>query len=368
MQIDAAVLRHTNTPLTIEKLELGEPQAGEVLIEMRAAGVCHSDWHAVTGHAAVDLPVVLGHEGSGVVADLGPAVDGLSVGDHVGLSWLPYCGTCRPCRHNHTNLCQTYLPALWAGTLLDGTRRLTDAESRSVHHTSALSTWSTHAVVPAISCVKMPDVPYEISALIGCAVTTGVGAAINKAKVRPGSTVAVFGGGGVGLSIVMGAAYSGATRIVVVDLNAGKEQLALSLGATHFVAVDDGIDPVEVIRDLTGGVGADYAFDAVGRTGVQAQVVASIAQSGTAVLVGLPPAGARLEVDPTEITRNEKTLTGSIFGSAHTHRDFVAYARLYADGLLPIDRLITDRYKLAEVNDACRQMLTGSAGRVVIQY
>ncbi len=368
MQIDAAVLRSTNTELTVERLELEPPRDGEVLVEMKASGVCHSDWHVVTGDSVVDLPVVLGHEGSGVVAALGPGVDGLAVDDHVALSWIPFCGSCRACQHDHTNLCQTYLPALWAGTMLDGSRRLTDAAGDAVYHLSALSTWATHAVVPAVSCVKMPDVPYEISALIGCGVTTGVGAALNRAKVHPGSSIAVFGAGGVGLSIVMGAQLAGAARIIVIDLNPEKEALARSFGATHFVGTGDGSDPVEAVRDLTGGVGADYAFDAVGHTGIEAQLVSAVGQFGTAVMVGFPKAGSTMEIDPAQIIRDEKNLTGSIFGSAHTHRDFVHYAGLYADGRLPLDRLVTARYELGQINEACNQMLTGAGGRGVVVF
>lgn len=368
MQIDAVVLRATDGPLCVETLDLAPPRAGEVLIDMKASGVCHSDWHVVTGDSVVDLPVVLGHEGSGVVAELGPGVEGLAIGDHVALSWIPYCGDCRACRHGHTNLCQVHLPALWAGTMLDGTRRLTDGSGDPVYHLSGISSWATQSVVPAVSCVKMPDVPYEISALIGCGVTTGVGAALNKAKVQPGSTVAVYGGGGVGLSIVMGAVLSGAEQIIVIDRNADKEALARSIGATDFVATGDGTDPVEAVHALTGGVGAEYAFDAVGHTGIESRLIATLAQFGTAVMVGFPKAGSTFAVDPAAVIRDEKVLTGSIFGSAHTHRDFVDYAELHAAGRLPIDRLITGRYRLAQINEACHEMLNGVAGRGVVVF
>lgn len=368
MDIQAAVLRSTNSALSVETLNLEQPHAGEVLIEMKASGVCHSDWHVVTGDSVVDLPVVLGHEGSGVIVELGPGVDGLAVGDHVALSWIPFCGSCRACQHGHTNLCQEFLPPLWAGTMLDGTRRLRDSTGEPIFHLSAISTWATHAVVPAISCVRMPDVPYEISALIGCGVTTGVGAALNKAKVHPGSTVVVFGGGGVGLSIVMGAVLSGAATVIVIDLNREKEALARSFGATHFIATAGGDDPVEAVLDITGGIGADYAFDAVGHTAIEAQLIATIGQFGTAVMVGFPKSGSTFEVDPSQVIRNEKVLTGSIFGSAHTHRDFPLYAELYAQGRLPLDQLITGRYSLDQINEACDEMLNGAAARGVIVF
>jgi len=368
VKIEAAVLRATNTPLSVETLELAPPQPGEMLIEMKASGVCHSDWHVVTGDSVVDLPVVLGHEGSGVVAQIGEDVDGFAIGDHVALSWIPFCGSCRACRHGHTHLCPVHQPALWAGTMLDGTRRLRDAEGEPVHHLSAISTWATHSVVPAISCVKMPAVPYEISALIGCGVTTGVGAALNKADVHPGSTVAVYGGGGVGLSIVMGSVLAGATTIIVIDRSPHKEELARSFGATHFVSTGDGDDAVARVREITGGIGADFAFDAVGHTGIEAQLIATLAPFGTAVMVGFPKTGATFDVDPAQIIREEKVLTGSIFGSANTHRDFVHYAELFLEGSLPLDRLVTGRYDLGQINAACDAMLSGRAGRCLVVF
>lgn len=365
MKIEAAVLRELHAPLSVETLTLDSPRSGEVLVEMKASGVCHSDWHCVTGDSTVALPLVLGHEGSGVVAEVGPDVEDLAVGDHVALSWIPHCGNCYECRRGATHLCATYLEVLWSGTMLDGTRRLTDVNGSPVDHLSALSTWSTHSVVPAISCIKMPDVPYEISALIGCGVTTGVGSVLNKAKVTAGSSVVVFGAGGVGLSIIMAAAHAGASTIIAVDRQQDKAELAQSFGATHFLS---DTDPVDAIRELTRGRGCDYAFDAVGHIAIEAQLNRCLARLGTAVLVGIPPSGATFEVDPTEFIREEKVLTGSIFGSAHTHRDFLTYAQLYLDGALPLDRLITARYELADINVACANMLEGRSGRGVIVF
>ncbi len=332
---------------------------------MRASGVCHSDWHCVTGDSEVDLPVVLGHEGSGVVAALGEGVDDLRVGDHVALSWIPNCGSCRECRRGLRHLCATHLEALWAGTMLDGSIRLRDGSGEPVRHLSALSTWATHAVVPAISCVRMPDVPYEVSALIGCGVTTGVGAAINRAGVAAGDSVVVFGAGGVGLSIIMGAASAGATTIIAVDLHAEKEALARRLGATHFIGPETA---VAAIREITDGVGCDHAFDAVGNARIAESLNDCLARRGTAVLVGMPPGGTSLAVDPMAFIREEKVLTGSIFGSADTHQDFVRYAKLHRDGRLPIDELITARYELDDINEACANMLSGQSGRGVVVF
>ena len=357
-----------NTPLSVERLELAAPQAGEVLIEMKASGVCHSDWHCVTGDSAIDLPAVLGHEGSGIVRELGPGVTGLAVGDHVALSWIPACGACAECSRGHPNLCQTHLPNLWAGLMPDGTRRMTDAAGEPVFHLAAISTWATHSVVPAISCVRMPDVPFEVSALIGCGVTTGVGAVLNKAGVLPGMSVAVFGAGGVGLSTVMGAVLAGADPIVVVDRHPDKDALARSFGATDVVITDDLDDAVAAIREVTGGRGVDVVFDAVGLAAIEAHLLRALAPAGMAVLVGIPAGGTTFEVEAAEFIRQEKVLTGSIFGSADTARDFVHYAELYQQGRLPLDRLVTERCPLEEINEACAAMLSGGAGRGVIVF
>lgn len=368
MHIDAAVLRAVNEPLSVESITLAPPQEGEVLIEMKASGVCHSDWHCVTGDSAIDLPAVLGHEGSGVVMELGPGVSDLAVGDHVALSWIPACGACRECERGLPNLCQTHLPNLWAGLMPDGTRRMVDANGQPVFHLAAISTWATHSIVPAFSCVRMPDVPFEISALIGCGVTTGVGAVLNKAKVAAGDTVAIFGGGGVGLSTVMGAVLAGAGRIVVVDRNPDKDALARSFGATDVVITDDLDAAVASIRDLTDGRGVDVVFDAVGLASIETVLLDCLAPAGTAVLVGIPAGGTTFEVEAAEFIRQEKVLTGSIFGSADTARDFVDYAHRYLDGQLPLDRLVTDRYRLDEINEACAAMLAGGAGRGVLVF
>ena len=361
------MLRTPGCPIHIETLHLAAPRAGEVLVEMRASGVCHSDWHCVTGDSQVDLPVVLGHEGSGVVAALGAGVENLMVGDHVALSWIPACGQCEECRRSLPHLCSTYLEPLWAGTMLDGSIRLQDEAGTPVHHLSALSTWATHAVVPALSCVQMPDIPFELSALIGCGVTTGVGAVFNRAKVEAGSRVVVFGAGGVGLSIVLAAAAAGASTIIAVDLHPEKETLARRMGATHFIQSSAG-DVADVVDAVTGGLGCDYAFDAVGHADIAAGLNQLLARRGTAVLVGLPPGGTRFSVDPIEFIREEKSLTGSIFGSADTHRDFVTYAQMYLEGALPLEELVTSRYSLDQVNEACDAMLTGHGGRGVLLF
>ena len=366
MKTRAAVLYGTGQELKVEELDLEPPRAGEVLIDMKAAGVCHSDYHVVTGDAPHAMPVVLGHEGAGVVATVGDGVTSVGEGDHVCLSWIPSCGTCRLCRGGRPQLCRTYQGPLWAGTMFDGTHRL-KKNGTPIHHLSSLACWADHAVVPEASCVRTDrELPMSVAAVIGCAVTTGVGAVINRAKVEPGSSVVVYGGGGVGLSVVMGAKLAGASRIIVVDKADAKASIASTFGATDFVR--GGPDALERILEITDGIGADYVFEAVGNTVLESNLIDTIGPGGMAVMLGFPGSGSTFDVDPAKVIRDEKTLTGAIFGSAHTERDFVKFGRLYLDGQLPIDQLITSTYPLEQVNRACSDMLTGESGRGVLVF
>ena len=367
MKIRAAVLREVGAEVTVEELQLAPPARGEVLVGIQAAGVCHSDYHVISGDAGHALPVVLGHEGAGVVLAVGDEVRSPAVGDRVALSWIPFCGACALCQNGHTNLCKAYTGPLWNGTMFDGTTRLTDASGAGVFHLSCLACWASHAVVPARSCVRISaELPMPIASIIGCAVTTGVGAVLNKARVAAGSSVVVYGAGGVGLSVVMAAALAGAAPIIVVDRAAAKATLARSLGATHFV--HSGPQALRQIHALTGSLGADYAFEAVGNTLLEQQLMATVRPGGMAVMLGFPRAGSTFELDPAAVIRDEKTLTGALFGSAHTHRDFAQYGRLFLAGRLPVDRLITQTYSLEQINLACADMMSGEAGRGVILF
>ena len=351
--------------MRVETLDLAAPGPGEVLIRMGAAGVCHSDYHVISGQADHDLPVVLGHEGAGEVVGLGDGVEHLSLGDHVVLSWIPYCGECFFCGHEQTHLCGAYKDPLWAGTMMDGTCRLSNAGA-PVRHLSMLACWADYAVVPEASCVVVDrSIPFDIAALLGCAVTTGVGAVLNRARKATGSTVVVIGAGGVGLSIIMGAKLAGAAQIIAIDAVPGAEAKARELGATDFLLASE--DVGARVAELT-GYGADYVFEAVGRRALQRAALDYCRPGGDVIFVGLDANDATIDLPSTGITRAEKSVTGSIFGSACTTRDFAAYGRHYLDGALPIDRLIGRRYRLDDINTAIGDMLSGAPGRGVIQF
>ncbi|HQY93542.1 Zn-dependent alcohol dehydrogenase [Caldilinea sp.] len=366
MQTRTAVLHAVGDPISVETLDLSAPRAGEVRVRIRAAGVCHSDWHLISGATQHPLPAALGHEGAGEVVAVGPGVTRLQVGDSVSLNWAPACGECFYCLHDSPCLCDAYLEPIWAGVMLDGTPRYALA-GQPVYHYCGLGCFSDYVVVPVQSCVLLdPRVPASVAALIGCAVTTGVGAVLNTAQVRPGSSVAIFGAGGVGMSMVLGAKLAGAARIIVVDRVAQKGEFAMSLGATHFVPAGD--YAIGEIRALTGGRGVDYAFEAVGSPAVQEACLAAARPGGTIVLAGLAPMGSSTNLPGAVLTRQEKTVKGSYYGSAHPPRDFPFLASLYLDGLLDLDSLITRTYRLEEINSAYTEMLAGSVVRSVVLF
>ena len=366
MKIQAAVFYHTNTPFQVETLNLEGPRAGEVLVKMAATGVCHSDWHLMTGATKHPLPVVPGHEGAGIVESVGESVTRVKRGDHVALNWAPNCGACFYCLNDRPSLCDTYVGPIWAGTMMDGTTRLS-RNGQAVYHFSALACFAEYAVVPQECCVRLrKEVPLTVAALIGCAVSTGVGAVFNTARVRPGGSVAVFGAGGVGLSIVMGAKLAGASRIITVDRAEGKLDIAREFGATDVLMA--GPEATGAIRALTDGRGADYVFEAVGLPAVQEQCLEAARPGGTVVLVGVSPMGSGTNLPGAIITRQEKTVTGSYYGSANTARDFPLYADLYLKGKLDLDRLVSRTYSLDKINQAYADMLSGETARGVIVY
>jgi S-(hydroxymethyl)glutathione dehydrogenase / alcohol dehydrogenase len=364
MKTRAAVFETPHRPFTVETLDLAPPRAGEVLVRVAAAGVCHSDWHLMTGATQHPVPLVPGHEGAGVVAEVGPGVTRVRPGDHVVLNWAPNCGTCFYCIDDKPNLCAAYLGPLWNGTMMDGTTRLSRG-GQTVYHWSTLSCFAEHAVVPQESCVPVrPEVPLPVAALIGCAVTTGVGAVLNTAGVRPGSSVAVFGVGGVGLSIILGAQLVGAGTVIAVDRDEARCQAARSFGATDTLLA--GPDTNAAIRRLTGGRGADYVFEAVGIPALQEQCLDAVRPGGTLVLVGITPMGSSTNLPGALLTRQEKTVMGTYYGSANTHRDFPLYADLYLRGKLALDRLVSRTYPLEQINEAFADMVSGGTARGVI--
>ena len=364
MKVRAAVLESVGSQFRVQQLDLADPRAGEVRVRMLAVGVCHSDWHLVTGDTRHPMPLVPGHEGAGIVEDLGSGVEGLEAGDLVALNWAPNCGSCFYCTHDRPNLCETYVEAVWAGTMLDGTTRLS-RNGDPIYHYCALACFAEQCVVPAPCCVKMPaDLEPEIAAVIGCAVTTGVGSVLNTAQVSRGSSVVVLGAGGVGLSTVMGAVLAGASSIIAVDRLESRRSAALTLGATHVLTEAD----PEAFRELTEGRGADYVFEAAGSTRLQEIAIECARPGGTIVFSGLSPVGSTTNIPGATLVRQEKTVMGSYYGTADTARDFPLYARLYKEGKLPIDRLISHRYTLDQINEAYDDMLKGVSVRGVVVF
>jgi Zn-dependent alcohol dehydrogenase len=366
MKINAAVLFEVNTPFQFVTLDLAPPQSGEVLVKIAAAGVCHSDWHLVTGATRHPLPVVAGHEGAGEVVAVGPSVTRVQPGDHVALNWAPNCGSCFYCLNDQPSLCATYVDPIWAGTMLDGTPRLS-LDGQPIYHFSGLACFAEYTVVPQESCVCLPaTIPSQVAALIGCAVTTGVGAVLNTARLQPGSSVAVFGAGGVGLSAVLGARLAGAGEIITVDRTEAKGRLSLEFGATHSLTTSD--HTASQIRELTGGRGADVVFEATGIPAVQEACLEAVRPGGELILVGIAPMGTQTNFPSALLTRQEKRVTGCYYGSANSARDFPRYAELYLQGRLDLDRLVSRTYSLLELNRAYADMLAGDLARGVIIF
>lgn len=375
MKIKAAVLRtmgaaapyEDSNPLVIEELELAPPGRGEVLVRIVAAGLCHSDLSVMNGDRPRPLPMALGHEAAGIVAELGEGVDDLVVGDHVVMVFMPSCGYCAPCSGGRPALCEPGAAANAKGLLLSGTTRLTDAQGAPVHHHLGCSAFADHAVVSRRSLVKIDrDLPLAEAALFGCAVLTGVGAVVNTAGVRAGQSVVVIGLGGVGLSSVIGAAAAGASQIVAVDLSRQKLDHALQMGAT---AVVDAASPdaVDLVRAMTDG-GADVVLEMAGSVRALESAIAMTRRGGTTVTAGLPPPGATLPVNVVGLVAEERTLKGSYIGTCVPVRDVPRYVALYRAGRLPVDRLLTGQLPLEDINIGFDRLRSGEAIRQVVTF
>jgi Zn-dependent alcohol dehydrogenase len=367
VKIRGVVLERTGGPLTVSELDLAPPSREEVLVRLRASGVCHSDWNAVDGTSETVCPAVLGHEGAGVVEAIGEGVTRVAVGDHVALSWTPWCGTCEECGRGLQQLCSTVWPAMFRGGLLDGTPRLSRG-GEPVYHYSLLSTFADACVVPERSCIPIDnDIPFEVAALVGCAVSTGAGAVWRTAGVEAGDRVAVFGCGGVGLSAVMAAVAVGAEPVVAVDAAPQKLDSARSLGATDGVEWQGSAEATaEAVREASGG-GVDFALEATGRPEAMEAAFLSTRTRGAAVLIGIPRAEAVISLPATSIPRMERRVLGSIYGSTMAERDFPETLDLYRRGRMPIDRLISHRLPLEEAERGFDLMHSGAALRVVLE-
>jgi S-(hydroxymethyl)glutathione dehydrogenase/alcohol dehydrogenase len=362
----AAVLYEVGK-LVVEELDLDPPREGEVLVKLTASGVCRSDHARVTGKRPLPLPIVLGHEGAGVVEEVGKGVKALKAGDNVVLSWIAPCGACRYCLMGRPNLCTTAIANGAKGVMPDGTRRLRRGDSY-IHHMYALSTFAERAVVPEQAAVKIrSDLDMHVAALIGCAVATGIGAVINTARVAPGNTVAIFGAGGVGLNVIQGAALVNAGRIIAVDIAPEKLDFARKLGATDTINSTKA-DPIQAVKEMTAGEGVDYAFDAVGSPGTLLQAFESTRKAGMTIMIGMPPVGTQVSVPGLALPFGEKVLTGSFYGSCVPKLDFPRIADLYATGKIRLDELVTRRFSIDQVADAFVELESGRSARCLIVY
>ncbi|MFG1185069.1 zinc-dependent alcohol dehydrogenase family protein [Xanthobacter aminoxidans] len=374
MKIKAAVLRSMGAPmpyaqsqpLHIEEVELDRPGRDEVLVKIAAAGLCHSDLSVINGSRPRPMPMAIGHEAAGVVVEVGDGVDDLKPGDHVVMVFMPSCGHCQPCSQGRPALCEPGAVANGKGELLTGAIRLHEGEE-TIHHHLGCSAFADHAVVSRRSLVRIDkDIPLDVAALFGCAVLTGVGAVVNTARVQAGETVAVVGLGGVGLAAVLGALAAGAARVVAVDLSPEKLQLAKDLGATGVVDAR-APDAIEQVRALT-GAGADFVFEFAGSARALENAYKMTKRGGTTVTAGLPPPDAVLPVNIVSLVAEERTVKGSYIGTCVPVRDVPRYIELYKAGRLPVDRLMSGRIPLQDINAGFDRLHDGSVVRLVVDF
>ena len=366
MKTRAAVMYEHNQPVVVEELDLEEPKANEVLIRTAASGVCHSDLSVVTGAIYYDDAVVLGHEGAGVIERVGEQVTDFKQGDHVILSFVSYCGDCTMCRMEKVCLCESYdVPY---GVQLDGTYRLYNSSGEAIYQMARIATMSEYMVVPQQNLVKIEDhYSLEQAVLVGCGVTTGVGAVLNTAKVEPGSSVAVIGTGGVGLNVIQGAVLAKAEKIIAVDIAEKKLDFAKSFGATEVVNAAEN-DPVEAVRELTDGRGVDYAFEVIGNPETIKQAYRMVRTAGTAVVVGIAHHQKEFCIPAQHLVFTEKRIIGSFYGSCQPRVDMPKLLQLYTEGKLKLDELITKYYRLDEINEAFSDMKAGENARGIIVF
>jgi S-(hydroxymethyl)glutathione dehydrogenase/alcohol dehydrogenase len=360
----AAVLFETNHPMEIRDLAQDPPKSGEVRVKVGAAGVCASDRHVMTGSSILPLPVVLGHEAAGTVEEVGEGVTRVKPGDRCIMSFVSNCGHCRTCRIGLPNICETNLET--GASQYDGTTRLHDGDS-DVYQMGKLGAFAEYIVVPQQACQPIPDgVPFSVGALIGCRVTTGVGAVINSPAARAGMSVAVFGCGGVGLNVIQGARLVGASRIIAVDIYDHKLEFSYKFGATDIINSRE-VDPVEAIKELTGD-GVDMALDSFGNADVLAGAVRALRKGGTAVSIGLAPVGATAPIDIVDMIRGQKTLVGSYYGSVSPHETFKKLVDYYLKGRIDIDSMLTRTYTLEQVNEGFDAIAAGEDGVGIINF
>ncbi len=368
MKIRAAVAREAGQPLIVEEVDLAGPRAGEVLVELKATGVCHTDAYTLSGRDPEGLfPSILGHEGAGVVVEVGPEVRSVSVGDHVIPLYTPECRECKTCVSGKSNLCTAIRATQGQGLMPDGTSRLSCGGER-IYHYMGTSTFATHTVLPEIAVAKIrPDAPFEKVCYVGCGVTTGIGAVIHTAHVEPGSNCVVFGLGGIGLNVVQGLRMVGADRIIGVDTNPAKRELAERFGMTHFVDPREVDELVPYLVELTDG-GADYSFECIGKVEVMRQALECCHRGwGESIIIGVAGAGQEISTRPFQLVTG-RVWRGTAFGGARGRRDVPRIVDWYMEGKIRIDELITHQLPLERINEAFDLMHRGESIRTVITF
>jgi Zn-dependent alcohol dehydrogenase len=363
----AAVLYAFNEDMVIEEVSIAEPKEREVLVRIVATGVCHSDLSAAKGKSRPRLPIILGHEAAGVVERTGSAVSKVRKGDHVILSWAPNCGACFYCHKRLPTMCDTYGNAAGGGTLWDGTTRLASA-AQPINHFTCVSSFAEYAVVPETGCARIgDDIPFEVAALVGCAVTTGFGAVVNDAKVEPGDVVGVIGVGGVGINAIHAAALAGAEAVVAIDINGEKEAVARSFGATHFLNSATQ-DVVAEIKAINRGRGADSFVDCTGRPAAIALAYESVRPGGAVISVGIAGKDEMVALPASTLPNTQKRIIGSNYGGGVPERDFERILGLYRAGKFDLDRQVGKRIGLDQINDAFRWLEQGVLARTLICF
>src|SRR5581483_8829904 len=372
MKIRAAVIRQMglsqpyaqSKPMSIEEVDLAKPGERELLVQIKAASLCHSDLSTVNGDRPRQMPMVLGHEAAGVVVECGPGVNDLKPGDHVVMVFAPSCGECIACKEGHPGRCEPGQKANGAGTLLGGAIRLSQ-RGQPVYHHVGVSAFAEHCVVNRGSVVKIDDkLPFDEAALFGCAVLTGVGAALNTAQVFPGARVAVVGLGGVGLNALLGAHVAGASQVIAIDVHDDKLALAKKLGATDAVNAKDA-DAIQKVKDIAAG-GADFAFEMAGSVQAMELAYRITRRGGTTVTAGLPHPDARWPLQHVNLTAEERTVKGSYVGSCVPPRDMPRYIELYRKGMLPVNTLMSDHIALDQINEGFDRLASGHTVRQIV--
>ena len=370
MHIHAAILWEQGQPLSVEPAELDGPGPGEVLVELKAAGVCHSDLHPARGDWPAKTPLVLGHEGAGIVREVGPSVTDVKVGDHVVLCWAPACGVCAPCLEGRAALCDRVEKVTFRNKLPSGASRL-HARGQDLAPFLGTACFSDFVIVPEAGAIPVArDIPFDALATIGCAVITGVGAVTNAGQVPNGSRVAVIGAGGVGLNVVQGAAIAGCERIIAIDLRPKPLELARQFGATDTIGgtPDASPDIPAAVRALTAGRGADFVFDTVGSPATLTLALACTRKGGAVVLTGLSRMDAQGSIAMFPFVMQEKRLLGSVYGSGQPARDIPRLVSLYQEGKLKLGELVSRTYALDNVNDALTALAASDGARGVIRW